>query len=68
MKTLTLNELNSVSGGNYHQGAGESFVDGAVTGGMVGLLVSFATNSMTPITDAAMWALAGGLVTTVLRN
>lgn len=68
MKTLTLNELNSVSGGVPYHNSGETFIEGAITGGMVGLLVSLVTHSNNPLSDAALWALAGGLVNSVLRD
>ena len=69
MKSLNMNEINAVSGATTYANAAEAFFDGALTGGVVGYLVSVATGSSlrAAITPAATWAISGGLVTTILR-
>lgn len=69
MKTLNMNEVQAVSGAANYVNAAEAFFNGAVTGGMVGFLISAATGTgfVAALQPAATWAISGGLVTTILR-
>ncbi len=71
MKELTNIESNSVSGGvmnTMYVSSTDVFVEGAVTGGIIGFFFSTLGGSATPFTDAAVWAVGAGLCNVILKG